>query len=119
MKILLLFVLTSAGGGLGKIAGLLAGSRLMPGIGIVLQFVVGTLVFAASVLLAERLGAVKRHQRTWTMVGGIIGVGMSTLVTLSTLSSPVAPYVVPSLIGMGAALGSFIGRSAHERPDLT
>jgi hypothetical protein len=84
-----------------------------------MQFVLGAVGLVVSVLLAERLGALRRHQRGWTYVGGILAVGMATLVALSTLSSPIAPYLVPLMIGMGATLGSLIGKSAHERADLT
>lgn len=119
MKLLLLFVLASVGGGLGKIAGILLGAAIGPGVGILLQFVLGSAVLAVAVLAAERLGAIKPFQRGWSILAGVLGVGMATFVTLSTLSSPVAPYVIPALMGMGAALGSLVGKSAHERPDLT
>ena len=119
MKVLLLFVLTSVGGGLGKLAGLFLGAVLAPGVGLLLQFVLGAATLWVAVLAAERLGALRRYQRLWTMISGTLGVAMATLVSLSTLSSPVAPYVIPTMIGMGATLGSLIGKSAHERADLT
>ena len=119
MKIAWLFVLTSVAGGVGKYAGILAGGPAAPGMGLLLQFVLGSALLFASVVLAERLNLIRRYQRGWTTAGGMLGVGMATLVTLSTLSSPIAPYVVPAMMGMGATLGSLIGKSAHERPDLT
>lgn len=119
MKILLLFVLTSVGGGLGRIAGLFAGFGVAPGVGLLLQLVLGTALLVVAVLVAERMGVLRHHQRGWAIVGGTLGVIMATLVSLSTLSSPIAPFLVPMMIGMGAALGSLIGRSAHERLDLT
>lgn len=119
MKALLLFVLASVGGGLGKFGGILVGAAVGSGLGLLFQFLLGSAMLVGAVRLAERLHAVQRHQRGWTVAGGILGVAMATLVTLSTLSSPIAPYVVPIMIGMGATLGSMIGKSAHERPDLT
>ena len=119
MKFGLLFLLTSVAGAIGKLGGLFIGAAVAPGVGILLQFVLGAAALYLSVLLAERMGILQRHQRNWTAAGGILGVGMATIVTLSTLSSPIAPYVIPALIGMGAAFGSLIGKSAHERADLT
>lgn len=119
MKLAKLFVLTSVAGALGKLLGLFGGAALAPGLGLLLQFVLGAVFVVVGVLLAERLGLVRRYQRNWTCWGGVLGVGMGTLVTLSTLSSPAAPYFVPVMVGMGASLGSLIGKSAHERPDLT
>jgi hypothetical protein len=119
MKLALLFVLTSVGGAVGKLAGLYGGQAVAPGVGLLLQFVLGAVFVVVSVVLAERLGAIRPFQRRWTCIGGILGVAMATLVTLSTLSSPIAPYLVPLMIGMGATLGSLIGKSAHERADLT
>jgi hypothetical protein len=119
MKLALLFVLTSVGGAIGKLAGLFGGAAVAPGLGLLLQFILGALGLIASVLVAERLDAIRPHQRRWTCLGGVLGVGMGTLVTLSTLSSPIAPFLVPLMIGMGATLGSLIGKSAHERADLT
>ena len=119
MKVALLFVLTSVGGAIGKLAGLYGGAAVAPGLGLLLQFVLGALGLIAAVFAAEKLGAIRPHQRRWTCIGGVLGVGMGTLVTLSTLSSPTAPFLVPLMIGMGATLGSLIGKSAHERADLT
>lgn len=119
MKLALLFVLTSVGGAIGKFGGILAGPAVAPGAGLLLQFVLGAALLVVSVIVAERLGLLRRHQRNWTCAGGILGVAMATLVTLSTLSSPIAPFLVPIMIGMGASLGSLIGKSAHERADLT
>lgn len=119
MKLILLFVVTSVAGGLGKLAGLFAGAAVAPGVGILLQVVVGSVLFVASAFLAVRMHLIRRFQLGWTVAAGILGVGMGTLVTLSTLSSPIAPWLVPGMIGMGAALGSLIGKSAHERTDLT
>lgn len=119
MKFLLLFTITAAGGGLGRMAGILLGAQLAPGLGIVLQLVLGVAFLVAAVYAAVRLGFVRRTRLGWTIVGGTLGVGMATLVSLSTIFSPVAPYVIPILIGIGSAFGSLIGKSAHERPDLT
>lgn len=119
MKFLLLFLLTSIGGGLGKLAGLYAGAAVAPGLGLLMQFVLGAVVLVASVYLAVRTNLIRPFQLGWTAGGGILGVGMGTLVTLSTLSSPIAPWLVPGMVGMGACLGSLIGKSAHERADLT
>ena len=119
MKFWLLFLLTSVGGAIGKLGGLFIGAAVAPGVGLLLQFVLGSALLVVSVLLAERMGILQRHQRNWTAAGGILGVGMATIVTLSTLSSPIAPYLVPIMIGIGASLGSLIGKSAHERADLT
>lgn len=119
MKLLMLFILTSVGGGIGTFGGIFAGAAVGPGVGILLQFVLGTALLAAAVLAAERLDYLRRHQRAWTLGGGVLGVGMAALVTLSTLSSPVAAYLAPGMIGLGATLGSLIGKSAHERLDLT
>lgn len=119
MRLALLFLLTSVGGAIGKFGGIFAGSAMAPGTGMLLQFVFGAVCVVLSVIVAERLGMVRRHQRGWASGGGILGVGMATLVTLSTLSSPVALYLSPIMMGMGATLGSQIGKSAHERADLT
>lgn len=104
---------------MGTFGGIFAGSALGPGAGILLQVVLGAGLLAVAVLAGERLEYVRRHQRGWTLAGGVLGVGMATLVTLSTLTSPVAAYLAPAMIGMGATLGSHIGKSAHERLDLT
>ena len=119
MKLALLFILTTLAGAAGKYLGLLSGMAVGPGAGLLLQFVFGSAALLGAVLACERLGLLRRYQRGWTAAGGILGVGMSTIVTLSTLSSPMAPFVIPIMMGMGAALGSLIGKSAHERPDLT
>jgi len=119
MKILLLFVLTSVAGGLGRIAPLLAGDMLAPGLGLLLQLVLGAALLVVAVLAAVRMGLLRHHQRGWAIIGGTLGVLMATLVSLATLSSPFASFLVPMMVGMGATLGSLIGKSAHERLDLT
>jgi hypothetical protein len=119
MKLAALFALTSVGGGVGKFGGILAGSIEPAGVGLLLQFVLGAAGVVVAVMVAERMGVLRHHQRGWTCAGGILGVAMATLVTLSTLSSPIAPFLVPLMMGMGATLGSLIGKSAHERADLT
>jgi hypothetical protein len=118
VKALLLFLLTSVLGGLGGVAGVYGGAAVGPGAGIFLQFLAGSALTVGAVLLAVRFRLIRTSQRGWTVAGGILGVGMAALVTLSTLSSAVAPYLTPMLVGMGATLASLIGGSAHES-DLT
>lgn len=104
-------VLAGVGGALGSIVGHALGSG-----GVIAGGIVGgaVLVIAAG-FVAERVGWIRHAQRLWTILGGIFGFFLACLVALSTLSSPVGPILSTLLVGSGAVLGAFIGRSAHEK----
>jgi hypothetical protein len=77
-------------------------------------FVGGIVMVFAAAYLAVRRGWIGREQRFWTVIGGTIGFVLASLVTLTTLSSPLGPVLSTLMIGIGAVLGARIGVSAHE-----
>ena len=117
MNLVLLFLLMSVAGGIGGAGGSMLGNALGSGGSIAGGVVFGVLLVVAAGYLATQLAWVRREHRFWTIVGGLMGFASAALVTLATLSSPVGPLVSTLLVGMGATLGTLIGRSAHLRLD--
>lgn len=111
LKLFLLMVLLGGAGGLiGSIAGSAFGRGGVFGAGIV----AGSALVIAAGYLSARWHWIKAPQRLWTILGGVLGFGLASMVTLSTLSSPAGPSLSTLLIGTGAVLGALVGRSAHE-----
>ena len=104
-------VLAGIGGALGSIVGHALGQG-----GVIAGGIIGgiALVVAAG-FVAESRGWIHHSQRLWTILGGVFGFFLACLVALSTLSSPIGPILSTLLVGAGAVLGAFIGRSAHEK----
>lgn len=73
----------------------------------------GVAMIALAGHLACRFNCVHRSERFWVTGGGIAGFLVACLVALATLSSPVGPVLSALLIGVGAVLGSVLGRSPH------
>lgn len=114
MKTLLVFLLLSLLGGVGGGLGAMAGAELGRGLVFVLGILGGLALVVAGVYLAARWEWITPQQRRWTMVGGGLGLGIATLVTLTTIYSSLGPLLSTFLIGAGAVLGSRIGVSAHD-----
>jgi hypothetical protein len=117
MHLFLLFLLMCLLSGVGGAVGSMAGHALGPGGLIVGGAIGGGLFVVGAALLASRWKWIRPAQRMWTAIGGIIGFALAVFVTLSTLSSPLGPALSTALAGIGAVLGSRIGRSAHESLD--
>jgi hypothetical protein len=111
---LLLFLLSYFLGGAGAAVGATVIGGLGRGAAIGGGILVGAPLVAAAAWLAVRWKWIGRHQRFWTIVGGVLGFGLALLVTLSTLSTPTGPLLGASLIGAGAVLGALMGKSAHD-----
>lgn len=110
LKLFLLMVLLGgAGGALGSMAGSVLGRGGVIGGGLL----GGAALVVAAGFLSARWHWVKPPQRLWTIVGGVLGFAVASLVTLSTLSSPIGPILSTVLIGTGAVLGAFVGASPH------
>jgi hypothetical protein len=114
MKRTLLFVSMSVLAGAGGTVGSVLGKMLGPG-GLILGGVIGgAALVVAGGFFAESRGWIRPPQRLWTILGGVFGFVAAFLVALSTLGSPTGPILAILLVGAGAVLGAFIGRSAHE-----
>lgn len=110
LKLFLLMVLLGgAGGALGSMAGSALGRGGVIGGGLL----GGAALVVAAGFLSARWHWVTPPQRLWTIVGGVLGFAVASLVTLSTLSSPIGPILSTVLIGIGAVLGAFVGASPH------
>jgi hypothetical protein len=116
MKSVLLFLLMCFLGGAGGALGSMAGAGLGRGGVFAGGFIGGVALVIAGGFLAQRWHWIKPPQRFWTLIGGVLGFGIASLVTLTTLSSPVGPVLSTLLIGTGAVLGAQMGWSAHEEP---
>jgi hypothetical protein len=113
VKLLKLFLLMVLLGGAGGVIGSMAGNALGKG-GVLAGGVIGgTALVIVAGLLSVRWAWIKPPQRLWTIVGAVFGFALACMVTLSTLSSPVAPMLSTLLIGSGAVLGAVVGRSPH------
>jgi uncharacterized membrane-anchored protein len=114
VKRALLFITMCVLAGIGGALGSMLGNALGRG-GVIAGGVVGgaAMVIAAG-FVADARGWIHHSQRLWTILGGVFGFFLACLVALSTLSSPVGPILSTLLVGSGAVLGAFIGRSAHE-----
>jgi len=113
MNYVKLFLLAVLLGGVGGAAGSMLGSALGRG-GLIAGGVVGgVLLSAAAGLLSARWHWVAPSQRLWVVLGGAFGFLIACMVALSTLSTPVGPILSTLLIGGGAVLGAFAGRSSH------
>ena len=110
VKLALLMILL---GGVGGAVGALVGTSLGPGGTIGGGLFVGMLFVVGAGYLAARWHWIAAGQRLWAILGGVFGLGMATMMFLSTLYSPVGHYVSPVLIGIGGALGALVGNSAH------
>ena len=103
-------------GGAGGLAGSIAGSAF----GRAGLFAGGL----AGGLLAAPLSAAVAKWRRWipptqylsTAIGAAVGFVAAAVVAVSTLSSPVGPIIGSSLTGIGAFVGSRVGREADRRP---
>ena len=111
---LLMMLLGGAGGGIGASFGGPLGMGGALGVGLLL----GGVLIVGGVFLAERWHWITHSQRLWAIFGAVGGFVLATIVTLSTLASPIGPILSTLLIGVGAALGAVVGNSAHRR-DLT
>ena len=116
MNLLKLFLLMVLLGGAGGALGSMAGNAFGRGGVIAGGLIGGAALVVAGAFLSARWHWIKLPQRLWTMIGGVLGFGVASLVTLSTLSSPIGPMVSTLLVGTGAVLGALVGSSAHEEP---
>ena len=112
VKVGLLMILL---GGVGAAVGALVGTSLGPGGTIGGGLFVGALFVVGAGFLATRWDWIASGQRLWAILGGVFGLGMAAMMFLSTLYSPVGHYVSPMLIGIGGALGTLVGSSAHAK----
>lgn len=101
-------------GGVGGALGSMLGNNMGRGGVFIGGFVGGVCLVVAGGYLSKRWQWISRNQRFWTIVGGILGFGLASLVALTTLSSPLGPLLSTLMIGTGAVLGARIGVSAHE-----
>lgn len=115
MKLLLLFLLMCFLGGTGGAVGSMIGAELGRGGVFAGGILLGAGLVVLAGFLAERWHWIAGQQRLWTIVGGMLGFGLATLVTLTTLESSIGPMLSTLLIGTGALLGARIGVSAHAR----
>ena len=115
-QLLKLFVLVTLLGGAGAVVGSMLGKAFGRGGLLIGAVVVGVAAVIAASYLACRVGCIHRRERLWVIVGGIAGFGVACLVALATLSSPAGPIASSLLIGVGAVLGTVLGRSPHGQP---
>lgn len=110
LKLSLLMILL---GGAGGVFGSLVGGSLGRGWALGGGLLVGAALVVAAGYLGSRWGWIRPSQRSWAILGGVFGFALAAMVTLSTLSSPIAPMLSTVLIGTGAVLGAVVGRSPH------
>jgi hypothetical protein len=116
IELIKLFFLEVLLGGAGAVLGSILGNSFGRG-GLFAGAVIGGVVMVAIAgHLACRFNCVHRSERFWVIGGGIAGFLVACLVTLATLSSPIGPVLSALLIGVGAVLGSLLGRSPHGQP---
>lgn len=108
---LLMILLGGAGGAIGSMAGNLLGRGGVLGGGLV----GGSALVVAAGFLGARWGWISHAQRLWAILGGFFGFALASMVTLSTLSSPIGPVLSTLLIGIGAVLGAIVGNSPHAK----
>ena len=114
--LLKLFALETLIGATGAIAGSMLGNAFGRGGLLVGASILGAAAVIAAGYLACRLGWIHRRERLWVVAGGLAGFGVACLVALATLSSPAGPIASSLLIGVGAVLGTVLGRSPHGEP---
>lgn len=115
-QLLKLFVLETLIGAAGAVAGSMLGNAFGRGGLLVGAAILGGAAVIAAGYLACRLGWIHRRERLWVVAGGLAGFGVACLVALATLSSPAGPIASSLLIGVGAVLGTVLGRSPHGQP---
>ena len=115
MRTLWLFLLMCFLGGVGGALGSMVGNAFGRGGVFTGGFIGGIALVVAAAYIAAGRRWISRHQRFWTIAGGVLGFFIAALVTLTTLSSPVGPILSTLMIGTGATLGARIGVSAHEQ----
>lgn len=113
MNYLKLFLLMVFLGGAGGALGSMAGNALGRGGVIAGGLLGGAALVVVAGFLSARWHWVKPARRLWTIVGGVLGFALASIVTLSTLSSPIGPILSTLLIGTGAVLGALVGASPH------
>ncbi len=111
-----MFFLETLIGGAGAVAGSILGNAFGRGGLLVGAMIGGVAAVTAAGFIACRLNWIHRRERLWVVVGGIAGFGVACLVALATLSSPAGPIASSLLIGVGAVLGTVLGRSPHGQP---
>jgi hypothetical protein len=108
---LLMIFLGGTGGAIGSMIGNQFGRGGVLGGGLLL----GSALVVGAGYLGARWHWITVTQRLWAIIGGVLGFMLAVMVTLSTLSSPVAPLLSTLLIGIGAVLGAVVGNSAHAK----
>jgi hypothetical protein len=115
-QLLKVFFLETLFGGAGAVAGSLLGNAFGRGGLLIGATVGGIAAVIAAGYIACRLDWIHRRERLWVIAGGIAGFGVACLVALASLSSPAGPIAASLLIGVGAVLGTVLGRSPHGQP---
>ena len=101
-------------GGIGAALGSIVGHGLGRGGLFAGAFVGGVLLCVAGGFIGERIHWIRPPQRLWVILGAVFGFALACMVALSTLSSPIGPFLSTLLIGSGAVLGAVVGKSPHE-----
>ena len=115
-QLLKLFFLETLLGGAGAVAGSMLGNAFGRGGLLIGAVILGVAATIAAGHVACRFNWIHTRERLWVIVGGIAGFGVACLVALATLSSPAGPIASSLLIGVGAVLGTVLGRSPHGQP---
>lgn len=115
-QLLKVFFLETLFGGAGAVAGSILGNAFGRGGLLIGATVGGVAAVIGAGYLACRLGWIHPRERMWVVVGSLAGFGVACLVALATLSSPAGPIAASLLIGVGAVLGTVLGRSPHGQP---
>lgn len=115
-QLLKVFLLETLLGGAGAVAGSVLGNAFGRGGLLIGATIGGVAAVIAAGYLGCRLNWIHRRERLWVVIGGIAGFGVACLVALATLSSQAGPIASSLLIGVGAVLGTVLGRSPHGQP---
>ena len=116
-KLLKLFTIEVALGGIGAVGGSILGNAFGRG-GLFAGAVIGGIgMVIVAGHLACRLECIDPRERFWVIGGGIAGFLVACLVALATISSPAGPLSASLIIGVGAVLGAVLGRSPHGEPE--
>ena len=115
-ELLKVFFLETLLGGAGAVAGSMLGNAFGRGGLLIGATIGGIAAVVAAGYLTCRFSWIHRRERLWVVIGGIAGFGVACLVALATLSSPAGPIASSLLIGVGAVLGTVLGRSPHGQP---
>lgn len=113
-RLLRLFLLACGASGLLTVLGSMAGNAFGR-TGLFVGAVVGGIIgIALTGLIARRFRLIDHQSYASTVIGGTICFIVAAVIAVNNLHTPVLPMLSISLVGLGAVVGSVIGRNKAE-----